>query len=538
MNSQAPQPAQKQEAGTRRPRVLVADDDFRIVEMLQFALSGNGFEVLTASDGEEARQAALKGRPDLAILDLRMPRRSGVEVTEELRADPSLAHMPVVILSGNGDTEVRLDALMRGADDFLVKPFSPRELMLKCRRLLERTEACRTLEREQRQLVGQLAEERRAREDLRLRAGRESSAREIALGLHRELAAGASLDTLCHDFLVRLMGGLGCGSAAVLLHQPAAPQHFTARQTMGFPSERTLGLRLRTTDGLATLLGHRRRWVRLREAEQSGDLKRECAVLQALGVTVVAPVASGASLIGLLLLGERRDGRDHDRADLDLAQLMGEALATAAETHERLRLHQEATLRCLASVVDIYEARSILSRGHTARVAEYSVQLACALELPSAEVEAIRQGALLHDLGKTGISDSVLDKPGRLDEEEMNCVKEHSRLGADILGPLHFLDPVHDIVRHHHERPDGRGYPDGLHGAHLSLAARIVAVADSFDAMTIDRPYRAALSAEQTVKILREGSGTQYDTAVVEALVSELRAGRMRVLWAREKEAA
>ena len=153
---------------------------------------------------------------------------------------------------------------------------------------------------------------------------------------------------------------------------------------------------------------------------------------------------------------------------------------------------------------------------------QYSVRLARALELPATEVEAIQRGAMLHDIGKIGVLDEILNKPGLLNDEEMRVVQQHPLIGAEIVRSLTFLTTAQDIVRHHHERVDGRGYPDGIRGESFALGARIVAVADSFDAMTTDRPYRRALREQDALAELQLHAGSQFDPVVVDALVRVL----------------
>jgi len=522
----------------RRPRVLVADDDLRIVELLQAALAGNGFEVLAAYDGADAWEAAARGRPDLAVLDVRMPRRTGFDVVEAMRATQELQNVPVILISGAGDTEMRLAGLMKGADDFLVKPFSPKELLLKCRRLLGHTEALRGLQRTHQKLESEVERGRQEVTRMHGRLRREEHARDALLSLGRETNASLDLERLRHSFLVTVMGQLGVGAGALLAASAEDPQHFAARTALGIPSERLRGARFKVTGTLPSVLLSEGRPLRLQELERQSDLRQECGTLQTVGAALVAPVASGLALQGILLLGERADGADFEREDLEILQVLCGAAAVSLETAMQLRDHEETTLTALAALAEAVESKDPDSRGHTQRVAEYAAAIARALDLTPAEVEAIRRGALLHDIGKSAVADIILHKRGRLTDAEMESVKEHSVVGATILRPLRFLSASHDVVRHHHERVDGRGYPDGLSGDAFSIGARIVAVADSFDAMTTHRPYRSAMTVDDTLAVLQQNSGSQYDVAVVEALIAEVRAGRIRVPAAAERRAA
>jgi putative nucleotidyltransferase with HDIG domain len=178
---------------------------------------------------------------------------------------------------------------------------------------------------------------------------------------------------------------------------------------------------------------------------------------------------------------------------------------------------ERAVQESVASLVVTLEARHRYTEGHSLRVAQYAAATAEAMRLPPAVCEEVRTASLLHDLGKIGVRDAVLDKPGRLTEEEWRLMREHPVLGERILASLGFLAAEARVVRHHHERPDGRGYPDGLAGRAIPLPARILAVADAFDAMRTLRPYRPPLEEPETLAELSRGAGAQFDPDVVTA---------------------
>lgn len=177
-------------------------------------------------------------------------------------------------------------------------------------------------------------------------------------------------------------------------------------------------------------------------------------------------------------------------------------------------------LSSIKSLAHALEAKDQYTQGHSERVAETSVRIARFLSLADAEIENIWLAGFLHDIGKIGIRENVLNKPGKLDADEWRCVQEHPVLGERILRPIEELADVTKIVRHHHEHFDGSGYPDGLAGGEIPLGARILSVADAYDALTSKRPYRDALSREESVKVLEEGAGTQFDPVIVRAFLS------------------
>ncbi|MCP8970397.1 HD domain-containing phosphohydrolase [Ectobacillus ponti] len=183
------------------------------------------------------------------------------------------------------------------------------------------------------------------------------------------------------------------------------------------------------------------------------------------------------------------------------------------EENERLI---ESFFTVFAATLD---ARDPYTAGHSIRVADYSVRIAEEAGLPPEQVDLLRKSALLHDIGKIGVRDDVLLKEGKLTDEEFAQIKQHPSIGTRILEMVDLpegLQPVLPGVRHHHERFDGKGYPDGLQGLEIPLFGRIMAVADAYDAMTSDRPYRKGMPVQRALSILYEGKGTQWDPAYVD----------------------
>jgi len=187
----------------------------------------------------------------------------------------------------------------------------------------------------------------------------------------------------------------------------------------------------------------------------------------------------------------------------------------------------ERTENVIFTLARTVEARDAYTDGHLRRLAEYSRAMALALGAGPQEARHAWYGGLLHDIGKIAIDPAVLGKPGALTREEFAEVQRHPDVGAGIIASMRFAPIVAPIVRSHHERWDGGGYPRGLHGEEIPLAARIVAVADAFDAMTTDRPYRKSLGVEEAVRRLRSGGGEQWDRTVVDVFVDLLRQGEL-----------
>ena len=202
--------------------------------------------------------------------------------------------------------------------------------------------------------------------------------------------------------------------------------------------------------------------------------------------------------------------RELERAAADLRESYRRERARAQE----LRRSYKATVRALSNAV---EARDAYTGMHAERVAAYGLAIARAAGMNVTDEPQLEFGFLLHDIGKVGVPDEILFKPAALSEDEFDRIAKHAEIGSEILRHVDFLDEATLIVRHHHERWDGTGYPDGLEREQIPLAARVFAIADTLDALTTDRPYREAMGFAAAREVIHQGSGTQFDPAMVAA---------------------
>jgi putative two-component system response regulator len=209
----------------------------------------------------------------------------------------------------------------------------------------------------------------------------------------------------------------------------------------------------------------------------------------------------------------QRENREYQRS---LERKVEERTAELADAFRKL---QQANLETVKVLAETIEAKDPYTRGHCNRVRLLSARIAVALGIGKPDTEALEYGALLHDIGKIGIAERLLNKDGKLDAQEYKAIQAHAVIGAAILSSVEFFRPCLPIVRHHHERFDGGGYPEGLAGHGIDLKARIVSVADAFDAMTSTRPYRPAMSADRALEELGRGSGSQFDPEIVAAFL-------------------
>jgi putative nucleotidyltransferase with HDIG domain len=215
--------------------------------------------------------------------------------------------------------------------------------------------------------------------------------------------------------------------------------------------------------------------------------------------------------------GDPRQSAPPVHAD-EIGYLTSSFNAMTARLEEKTRALEMTSFASIEALARAIDARDPYTFGHSARVARLSAEIADAMGLPADQLMALSRASLLHDIGKIGVEDRVLRKPGPLDKREMAAMREHPVIGYEMLRGLQFLESSLDGVRHHHEHWDGSGYPDGINGNVIPLAVRILTVADALDALTSDRPYRAARSFAAALHSIEAGSGKQFDPAVVGAL--------------------
>jgi putative nucleotidyltransferase with HDIG domain len=208
--------------------------------------------------------------------------------------------------------------------------------------------------------------------------------------------------------------------------------------------------------------------------------------------------------------------RERSRELVAALQELQRAHAQLNQAHNELKRTYDMTLRALVTALDVRDSET---EGHSERVVAYALALAREMGLSGEFLEHLERGALLHDIGKIGVPDAILCKPGPLTEEEWGIMRRHPELGYQMLAGIPFLEEARTIVLHHQERYDGRGYPQGLRGEEIHLGARIFAVIDSFDALTHDRRYRRAVSDDEAATEIERCSGTQFDPQVVQAFL-------------------
>lgn len=231
------------------------------------------------------------------------------------------------------------------------------------------------------------------------------------------------------------------------------------------------------------------------------------------------PLSIKNEIVGILSINRLKNPAPFTKYDLSVLSFLAN-IAAAAIIHtnltDEIKSGYFATVKTLIAAI---EAKDHYTRGHSEAVARYTTAIAKELHLSEEEIERLYIAGLLHDIGKIGIKEDILLKPGRLTNEEFDAIKEHPLIGMKILEPASFHKDVMTAISYHHERPDGRGYPYGCKNENIYIGAAIINVADAFDAMTSERPYRSALSIEEAVEELKKNAGIQFNKEVVDKFI-------------------
>lgn len=242
---------------------------------------------------------------------------------------------------------------------------------------------------------------------------------------------------------------------------------------------------------------------------------------------ICVPVKIKKKVIGVLEAINKQGGENFDQDDISLFTSLADLVAIALDNARLYQELEEIFFQVVESLADAIEKRDPYTGGHTKRVTSYSLAIARHLQLESAERRCLKIASVLHDIGKIGITDQILRKPEPLSSEEYNTIKRHSNWGAEIIEHIRPLKEIIPGVKYHHEQMDGSGYPDGLKGENMPIIAKIVSVADTYDAMTTDRPYRKAFEKEAAVKELKRCAGTKFDKKIVEAFLQAYQQGEI-----------
>lgn len=504
--------------------ILVVDDENDVRDTITEMLKMSGHHCVGVGGVAEAMERLAKEDFDLIISDMHMPGESGLDLIERVRnLDDSI---PVILVTGYPSLNTAISAMKRGAVDFIPKPFDFDSIT---------------------QLVAKALRERKLRQEIR-RLQADANKTHVIEKLNRELYSRvdelerlyAISEAMSHfsdietlfTHIVELAAKVTGAQRVSLMTLDRGRRTLRIRAAIGVPHDVRHRTRVRVGEGIAGKVVQEGRLVRATSfVSPAFDMTRDTLGLGSYASQswISLPLMIGGKVYGALNLTDKPDRSDFGLQEENILQTLVEKAGVKLENQALYEGLYANMIDTLNSLVTTIEAKDPYTRQHSHRVAEYAVRIAEVLGLSGEQIEMIQFAAVLHDIGKIGIRDEILTKSGKLTDEEYIAIQQHVLVGAKIVEPLG-LSPVElAIVRNHHERFDGKGYPDNLSGEQIPLLARIVSVADAFDAMTSTRPYRKALSPHAASLEIEKNKGAQFDPVIADAAMRAIEEGKILV---------
>jgi response regulator RpfG family c-di-GMP phosphodiesterase len=468
-------------------RVLIVDDDPGIRETISQIIEDLGYDPDTAADGLDALAMLDTGSYLCVFTDIMMPKMTGIELIKKIKArDISL---PIIVITGYASLEIAIDAMKCGASDFISKPFKVSQIQL----LLSKVKREKLL----------LEENKKFSDTLQLHRLIDNLSGQLE-DKNKELTSLQAIS----EKIISLKGIRDLVGAIV----DVSKQLLEDVDVRFYPLNRKTQTLIDTNNGQDRIISTELmegKIVRINNSLESS--KRNFATIFPL--MIEGQVFGTLDIHSDSMLGEEKEGK--------ILYLLNRS----AERMENVALYEglyENMLSTLNSMAKILDARDPHTSQHSTRVTNLSLAMANILKLSDDEKDVLYIAASLHDIGKVGIPDSILLKPGRLTDEEFMIIKRHPDIGADILKPIPPMFRETEVIRYHHERYDGKGYPSGIGGEEIPLLSRIIALADSYDAMTSDRPYRKGLPIDKAIEEVVRCIGSQFDPELAKLFINKV----------------
>lgn len=496
--------------------ILVVDDEKVIRELITEVLSDEGYPVHTAESGMEALE--LINQPNNYVLlftDIMMPEMDGIElITAAREINPSL--IPIV-MTGYATLETARAAVKAGAYDYVLKPFSLSEIKLAVSNALERYNLLR--------------------ENARLRDLTD------LFEISENIAAIHHEKDLMDFVLEASLQRVGAERGSIMVPSPDGQRLIMAARTGVYSDE--VNIPVDINNSISGWVARNNLPLCVQDLEHNDELSALSNHLQDNSFISV-PMEFSASISGngssllvhdselpkvlaVLNVNQKRDGGAFSDGDLKVLNIIANQAAVALENVRLMDKIESTNMAALNSMARALEAKDQYTHGHSERVRNYAVMAAQHMGLSKEDQETLWLGAMLHDVGKIGVSDTILNKTEKLSDEDWEQIKLHPVIGYDVLHPLAYLNEQHlALIRSHHERLDGTGYPDGLTEDQQDMRVRILAVADTYDAMSGDRAYRKGLPPEVIIEELEFcGGANKLDSTITELFIKLIKSGEI-----------
>lgn len=506
-------------AEATKETVLFVDDEESILDIARTYFKSRGYQVLTASNGREAVDILWNNRIDCCFTDINMPEMDGLELAEYVRRHDNT--LPVVVMTGYPSLDNTIQTLKNGVVDFLIKPINLRQMEICVQRVLrERKLFIENI------ILSKEVEGKARLEKLNIELmhkNKELNVINHIMSDFSDLHESADVFNQLVDSAVQLVhADAACFYLLNESTDQAIPIAFAKAKEFSFSGEPPEDVKAFKPSHLFPLSDDPAihalvfdvvkddQPLLIMENNGSGCLPVDIRSF------MLAPLKIRNKLLGVLGALVGRGERRFGEKDLYYLSFMANKAASAMESLALYENIYNNLLATLYAFVKAIEARDPYTKQHSSRVTRLALAMAKTMACSNEEQEILNVAGLLHDIGKIGIRDEILLKPGRLNPEEYDIIKQHPVIGADIMDNMGLWHREKQIVRCHHERFDGTGYPDKLKGSQIPLLARILSIADVYDAIASDRAYRRRMDETKILDIIYGGAGTQFDPDIIE----------------------
>lgn len=475
-------------------RILIVDDYSPTRQLITDALNQSGrYEISEAENGTEALDLCVQNPFDLVISDIMMPGGGGMELLSKLKE--TCPDTSVIMITGQPAVELTVSAMKKGAVDFLKKPFNIDDLLYKVQICLF-----------EKKLKG---EDRSGTDNVEFKIQDKTKDLSVKGFIYDSFEKFEGDNESTFKKLVNLSLNVVDGEECSLLLFDEGSGVFHPKVIMSQDQE------IYEKRTIPALQGIFRQVV-----EKKGALMIHSSVDPQIAPSLIcAPLMIRSNIFGILCIRKITDREQFTKKDLDYIVSLTKRASLNLENQILYESVYNSVLDTFQSLIDSIQIRDHYTEEHCNRTTQLSLKIAEGMNCTDREIEALKIAGMLHDVGKIAIPDNVLLKPDRLSHEEFEIIKTHSEVGDRILKPLLLFDQERSIILHHHERWDGKGYPGGLAGTDIPFLARILTVADSFDAMTSNRPYRPAMEMVDAIEELKKNRNRQFDGNIVDAFL-------------------
>ncbi|MCD4717962.1 MAG: response regulator [Desulfobacterales bacterium] len=480
-------------------KILVVDDEEIILSIFREYLEAtNNYTVLTATDGFEALEIIKTEEIDCCFTDISMPRLDGLELTKRIHLHDNT--IPVIIMTGNPSMNNAIETLKNGVVDFLTKPIKMDQL----NQIIDKVMMERSL------FVDNILLKEEAQKNRKLLSINQELQQKIkeveSMNLILQQLDQAKTSKDLFSTLVELSGEItSCDEA----HFSIFTQEMTTPKTItSFVRDNTRAI------GDANFI--ERETIKKVAADGMPFLIKKN---NGNGSVMAVPLKIRSKVFGILFLLIGAGRGCFSEKDLYFSNFLAQKASFSIENLALYENIYENLFSTLYAFVETIEARDPYTKQHSTRVSSYAMSIAGAIGCSQEEIDELNVSGNLHDIGKIGIPDSILLKPGRLTDEEYEVIKKHPVIGSNIIGHFNMWSLEERIIRHHHERWDGKGYPDNLKENTIPFLSRILSVSDVYDALTSDRSYRTKMQEDVAVNIIIENAGSQFDPEIVDVFL-------------------